>query len=105
MQPSWFNNISKKVVCKSRPGNLFCSAWNFWIVHECIYYVQAKYGFQLLSVDGQFSKTQPHILCISKLCTYQSYKLHLLTKGSDKRGCTVAGKLCGRINQFLSSIK
>ena len=61
-------------------------------------------GFQLLSVDGQFSKTQPHILCISKLCTYQSYKLHLLTKGSDKRGCTVAGKLCGRINQFFYKI-
>ena len=38
--------------------NLLSSAWCFWIVHECIYRVQAKDGFQFLGVDGQFSKIQ-----------------------------------------------
>ena len=46
----------QKAVCKSRPGNLLSSAWCFWIVHECAYHVQAKDGFQLLCLNGRFSK-------------------------------------------------
>ena len=49
-------------VCKSRPGNLLSSAWSFWIVHECAYHIQAKDGFQFLSLNGRFSKIRSHIL-------------------------------------------
>ena len=58
----------QKAVCKSRPGNLLSSAWYFWIVHECAYHVQAKDGFQLLCLNGRFSKIRSHIshLYISK---------------------------------------
>ena len=51
----------QKAVCKSRPGNLLSSAWCFWIVHECAYHVQAKDGFQLLYLNGRFSKIRSHI--------------------------------------------
>ena len=51
----------QKAVCKSRPGNLLSSAWCFWIVHECAYHVQAKDGFQLLCLNGRFSKIRSHI--------------------------------------------
>ena len=30
-------------------------------MHECVYHVQGKDGFQYLCVDGQFSKIQSHI--------------------------------------------
>ena len=50
----------QKAVCKSRPGNLLSSAWCFWIVHECAYRVQAKDGFQLLCLNGRFSKIRSH---------------------------------------------
>ena len=50
-----------KAVCKSRPGNLLFSAWCFWIVHECVYHVQGRDGFQFLCVSGRFSKIQSHI--------------------------------------------
>ena len=53
----------QKAVCKSRPGNLLSSAWCFWIVHECAYHVQAKGGFQLLCLNGRFSKIRSHICC------------------------------------------
>ena len=46
-------------------GDLLSSAWCFWIVHECVYHVQAKDGFQFLYVDGQFSKIQSHILLLN----------------------------------------
>ena len=52
----------QKAVCKSRPGNLLSSAWCFWIVHECAYHVQAKDGFQLLCLNGRFSKIRSHII-------------------------------------------
>ena len=51
-----------KAVCKSRPGNLLSIAWCFWIVHECVYHVQATVGFQFLFVDGWFSKMQSHFI-------------------------------------------
>ena len=51
----------QKAVCKSRPGNLLSSAWCFWIVHECAYHVQAKDGFQLLCLNGRFSKIRSQI--------------------------------------------
>ena len=51
----------QKAVCKSRPGNLLSSAWCFWIVHECAYHVQAKDGFQLLCLNGRFSKIRSHL--------------------------------------------
>ena len=51
----------QKAVCKSRPGNLLSSAWCFWIVHECAYHVQAKDGFQLLCLNGRFSKIRSHM--------------------------------------------
>ena len=51
----------QKAVCKSRPGNLLSSAWCFWIVHECAYHVQAKDGFQLLCLNGWFSKIRSHL--------------------------------------------
>ena len=51
----------QKAVCKSRPGNLLSSAWCFWIVHECAYHVLAKDGFQLLCLNGRFSKIRSHI--------------------------------------------
>ena len=37
---------SEKAVCTSRPSNLLSITWGFWIVHECVYHVQAKDGFQ-----------------------------------------------------------
>ena len=52
----------QKAVCKSRPGNLLSSAWCFWIVHERAYHVQAKDGFQLLCLNGRFSKIRSHIM-------------------------------------------
>ena len=58
----------QKAICKSRPGNLLPSAWCFWIVHECAYHVQAKDGFQLLCLNGRFSKIRSHIaisICIT----------------------------------------
>ena len=51
----------QKAVRKSIPGNLLSSAWCFWIVHECAYHVQAKDGFQLLCLNGRFSKIRSHI--------------------------------------------
>ena len=51
----------QKALCKSRPGNLLSSAWCFWIVHECAYHVQEKYGFQFLCLYGRFSKIRSHI--------------------------------------------
>ena len=64
----------QKAVCKSRPGNLLSSAWCFWIVHECAYHVQAKDGFQLLCLNGRFSKIRSHIYinaCVhSCICKY-----------------------------------
>ena len=56
----------QKAVCKSRPGNLLSSAWCFWIVHECAYHVQAKDGFQLLCLNGRFSKIRSHLLLFTK---------------------------------------
>ena len=57
MHPHGFT-ASVKAICKSRPGNLLymCSAWCFWIVHECAYHIQAKDGFQFLCLNGRFSK-------------------------------------------------
>ena len=51
----------QKAVCKSRPGNLLSIVWCFWIVHECAYHVQAKDGFQLLCLNGRFSKIRSHM--------------------------------------------
>ena len=64
----------QKAVCKSRPGNLLSSAWCFWIVHECAYHVQAKDGFQLLCLNGRFSKIRSHF-CIAKLKVLLSGRL------------------------------
>ena len=58
----------QKAVCKSRPGNLLSSAWCFWIVHECAYHVQAKDGFQLLCLNGRFSKIRSHINSNNDAC-------------------------------------
>ena len=44
-----------KTVYKSTPGNLLSRSWCFWIVYECVYHVQAKDGFQFLSLNGRFS--------------------------------------------------
>ena len=59
----------QKAVCKSRPGNLLSGTWCFWIVHECVYHVQAKDGFQFLCVNGRFSKIRSHIV---SMVTYKS---------------------------------
>ena len=53
----WGFTASGKAICKSRPGNLLSSAWCFWIVHECAYYIQAKYGFQFLYLVFQNTVT------------------------------------------------
>ena len=67
----------QKAVCKSRPGNLLSSAWCFWIVHECAYHVQAKDGFQLLCLNGRFSKIRSHIMRTTasplKFCSKQHF--------------------------------
>ena len=60
----------QKAVCKSRPGNLLSSAWCFWIVHECAYHVQAKDGFQLLCLNGRFSKIRSHMACSCTMCVH-----------------------------------
>ena len=60
----------QKAACKSRPGNLLSSAWCFWIVHECAYHVQAKDGFQLLCLNGRFSKIRSHMhMMVEKITT------------------------------------
>ena len=63
----------QKAVCKSRPGNLLSSAWCFWIVHECAYHVQAKDGFQLLCLNGRFSKIRSHIYLMNSI--FYSYSV------------------------------
>ena len=79
----------QKAVCKSRPGNLLSSAWCFWIVHECAYHVQAKDGFQLLCLNGQFSKIRSHL---SIHFTIQSYHSTQYT-----------GSLCHNMNMYHNS--
>ena len=70
----------QKAVCKSRPGNLLSSAWCFWIVHECAYHVQAKDGFQLLCLNGRFSKIRSHMRhkMLYFASTYVQHIKHLL---------------------------
>ena len=71
----------QKAICKSRPGNLLSSAWCFWIVHECAYHVQAKDGFQLLCLNGRFSKIRSQIfLNFCQICQMYHYcGIYILT--------------------------
>ena len=77
----------QKAVCKSRPGNLLSSAWCFWIVHECAYHVQAKDGFQLLCLNGRFSKIRSQLCMHNAILYMYSYhksfveRLHEVKKG------------------------
>ena len=92
----------QKAVYKSRPGNLLSSAWCFWILHECAYHVQAKDGFQLLCLNGRFSKIRSHIytqqhytyLCSSIILNY----VYRGTKLFVQRGCNY---LHSNIKTFL----
>ena len=62
MQPRGLTALVKS--CTRRPGNLLSSDWGLWIVHECVYHVQAKDGFQFLCVDNRFSKIQSHLIML-----------------------------------------
>ena len=79
----------QKAVCKSRPGNLLSSAWCFWIVHECAYHVQAKDGFQLLCLNGRFSKIRSQLYKLTNYLSETSY-LDFVHQTADRDSCLFA---------------